>query len=433
MAVLGSWVVLGWFSSNLWRCECLQSYSLFKAPLKVFETYSCLFLLIFVFSLSSSVFSSPSVFAQENIRPTRANVHQKQVINRNKLTVSVITGEVASTHLRMASDMANALDGKDGNSLRIIPVVGKGGVQNFLDILFLKGIDMGIVQQGQLKYLQVQDPKLYADVKSRMQFISKLYNAEFHLIVPRRITSMKMLQGKKVSFGQKLGSSDVIARTIFDKLNVDVDRVHEDLSAGLNKLKSGELSGVAVVGGAPIQGINDIALGDDFHFLPIDPKTVGLKPYFNLIDDFLPTKITSDQYPGMIEKDGFVSSIASGALLVVYKWAPKSKRYKKLDVFVQGFFNGFDEFLRPSRHPKWREVSLHANVPGWTRFQPAADWLSKRRQEIGQEVSAGEMKIAMDVFVRQYMKVGTSDEVTILQRDDIWAGMRRVFGRWWTG
>jgi len=391
-----------------------------------------LFFLIFVFTLSSSVVFSSSVVAQDAVRPATANVHQKQVINRNKLAVSVITGEVASTHLRMAADMANALDGEDENSLRVIPIVGKGGVQNILDILFLKGIDMGIVQQGQLKYLQTQNPKLYADVKTRMQFISKLYNAEFHLIVPRSITSMSMLQGKKVSFGQKLGSSDVIARTIFDNLNVNVDRVHEDLSSSLTKLKSGELSGVAVVGGAPIQGINDIALGDDFHFLPIDPNTVGLESYFNLIDDFLPTKITAEQYPGMIRKDGFVSSIASGVLLVVYKWAPKSKRYKKLDVFVQRFFNGFDAFLRPSRHPKWREVSLHAKVPGWTRFQPAVDWLRKRRQEIGQEVSAGEMKIAMDVFVRQYMKVGTSDEVTILQRDDIWAGMRRVFGRWWS-
>ncbi len=42
---------------------------------------------------------------------------------------------------------------------------------------------------------------------------------------------------------------------------------------------------------------------------------------------------------------------------------------------MDAFFNKFDQFQQPPRHPKWREVNLTAEVPGWTRFQPAQDWL----------------------------------------------------------
>jgi hypothetical protein len=33
----------------------------------------------------------------------------------------------------------------------------------------------------------------------------------------------------------------------------------------------------------------------------------------------------------------------------------------------------FGEFLDPPRHPKWQEVNLAAQLPGWTRFRPAQE------------------------------------------------------------
>lgn len=359
--------------------------------------------------------------------------YARQVRNRNQLTVSVVSGEVTSTYLQMAADMANAFDGGvDDSPLRIVPIVGKGGVQNVLDILFLKGIDMGMIQQGQLTYLQQQNPKLYANIKNRIHYLAKLYNAEFHLIAPKSVKSIRALKGQRVSFGKRLGSTDIIASRLFKKLDISVQPVYDDLSLSLEKLKSGRVAAVAVLGGAPISGLNDVTLRDDYHFLAISPRTVGLNAYFQLIDEFLPTKITHADYPDLLEEGQFVSSIASGVVLVVYNWAPKTARYNKLNTFVQRFFSNFDELLRPSRHPKWREVSLFAKVPGLSRFGPAEAWLQERRTEIGQEVSAGEMKIAMDAFVRQYSKVGSNEEITPLLRDDIWSAMHRTLGKWWS-
>lgn len=378
----------------------------------------------------SDVGDAAGQLAQNNRVPT--SDYGRQVASRNSLTVSIISGDVASTYLRMAADLANVLDSTSGDeSLRVVPVVGKGGVQNVLDVLFLRGIDMGIIQQGQLSYLSLTNPDLFQDIKKRIHFVTKLYNAEFHVLARRNITSLRELADRKVSLGKRLGSTDMIGRTVFSKLDIGADIVNEDLSSALSLLETGQIDAVGMLGGAPVEGFTKIRNAENYHFLPITPQSVGLNEYFNLVDEFLPTKITHDHYPELIEPGQSVSSIASSVILVVYNWKSDTKRYKKLATFVDHFFTKFEEFRRPARHPKWHEVSIHAKIPGMERFEPANDWLKQRQQLIGREVSAGEMKVAMDVFVRQYSKVAGGEEVTPLQRDDIWAALARIFGRYW--
>jgi uncharacterized protein len=50
--------------------------------------------------------------------------------------------------VRIAADLAAVLDG--GQTLRVLPVLGKGSLQNLADILYLRGIDVGIVQSDAL-------------------------------------------------------------------------------------------------------------------------------------------------------------------------------------------------------------------------------------------------------------------------------------------
>lgn len=69
----------------------------------------------------------------------------------NKGVVSIITGSVNGTYIRIASELATVLD-TDG--LRILAIIGKGSVQNISDLLYLKGIDLAIVQSDVLEYLK---------------------------------------------------------------------------------------------------------------------------------------------------------------------------------------------------------------------------------------------------------------------------------------
>jgi len=74
-----------------------------------------------------------------------------------------------------------------------------------------------------------------------------------------------------------------------------------------------------------------------------------------------------------------VPTIANRALLAAYSWPDNSPRYKKLVKFTREFFGKIDQFHDAARHPKWKEVSLSAEIPGWVRFKPAADWLAEHR------------------------------------------------------
>jgi hypothetical protein len=68
-------------------------------------------------------------------------------------------------------------------------------------------------------------------------------------------------------------------------------------------------------------------------------------------------------------------------MIIAYNWPKGSERHRRIAMFVERFFSKFDEFQKPPRHPKWREVNLAAQVPGWKRFDAAEEWLQKKNEE----------------------------------------------------
>lgn len=365
-------------------------------------------------------------------RTVKKSLYGREVFRRNHHVVTLLSGGLTGTDARMASDISNVLDQDDGDlPIRVVPMLGRGGVQNVKDLLFLKGVDMAIISQGQLGFLELQDPDFYNNIRKNVQYITKLYNSEMQILAHRSVDNLLELSGKRVVLGKKLGATDMDARYVFAQLGIDIEVVNVDFSNGLDQLENNEVDAIVTFGGAPVEGFRALRDPSKFHFLPITPQTVGLGPYFKITDEYLPIKLTSKQYPNLIAKNKPISTISSSVVLAIYKWKRSHKRYKKLSRFVQAFFTNLYGFDQRSRHPKWQEINIDAKVVGWSQFGAASEWLRNRRKEIGQEVSAGEMKIAMDAFVRQYSKVGNSEQVGPLLRDDIWASMTRVFGRWW--
>jgi hypothetical protein len=47
--------------------------------------------------------------------------------------------------------------------------------------------------------------------------------------------------------------------------------------------------------------------------------------------------------------------------------------------FVESFFSRFAEFKKPPRHPKWQEVDLSKELPGWRRFQAVQELLQQAK------------------------------------------------------
>ncbi|MFY9838046.1 MAG: TRAP transporter substrate-binding protein, partial [Xanthobacteraceae bacterium] len=82
----------------------------------------------------------------------RYGTSTRQVVDRlNSNTVTLMSGTIGGTYVQIGADLASVLD--NGDDLRVLPVVGRGSVQSVADILYLKGVDIGIVRSDTLDYL----------------------------------------------------------------------------------------------------------------------------------------------------------------------------------------------------------------------------------------------------------------------------------------
>ncbi len=304
----------------------------------------------------------------------------------NDIAVNIIVSGLSCTCARFAEDMRNVLNDLRPDGLRILPVLGVGGLQNLNDVLFLKNIDMGVVDEDNMRFLKARDPRLYANIEQRVQYITKLYNSEFQVLARNDIKTYDDLRGQKVNFNLKDSQTEVSADFIFNKLKIDVVRSNYDNDEAIQKVKNGELAAMIILTGAPQAALAKLKAEDGVHFLALEKDQLpnyDLKPIF---DYYLPAELTHEMYPALIPQGTTVPTIANRALLTAYAWPESSPRYKKLTKFVRTFFGKIDQFHDPARHPKWKEVSLSADIPGWTRFKPAADWLAEHRNVMAQQV-----------------------------------------------
>src|SRR5258708_17349299 len=188
----------------------------------------------------------------------------------NDIAVSIVVSGLTCTCARFAEDIRNVVNDLRPDGIRVMPVVGVGGLQNLNDVLFLKGIDMGVVDEDNLTLLKKRDPQLYANIEQSVQYITKLYNSEFHVLARSDIKTFDDLRGKKVSFNLKDSQTEVTAEIIFDMLKIDVQRLNYDNDVALKKLRDGEISAMIILSGAPQAAMVKVRKEDGLHFLALD-------------------------------------------------------------------------------------------------------------------------------------------------------------------
>jgi TRAP transporter TAXI family solute receptor len=293
----------------------------------------------------------------------------KQALNQN--TVTLISGTIGGTYVQIGADLASVLD--DGNKLRVLPIVGRGSVQSVADILFLQGVDLGIVRADTLDYLERKG--FAKDIKKQFTYVTKLYNEEMYVIASKSVRSLADLNGKKVSVDLPNGGTFVTASIVFERLGLKPNLVYIEQRISMEMLKKGELDAVIAVGGKPYKSVSGFKDDRDrFHFVPVDYA----KPLQN---DYLPAALTAKDYPNLIAEGERVDTIAVPAVLAAYNWGPNTERYRKLALFVDAFFTKFPTFQNPPFHPKWKEVSLSAPLQDWQRLPVADQWLKSHNVE----------------------------------------------------
>ena len=292
------------------------------------------------------------------------SVETKKALNAN--TVTLISGTIGGTYVQFGADLASVLD--DGNKLRVLPIVGRGSVQSIADVLFLQGVDLGIVRADTLDYLEKKG--FAKDIKKQFTYVTKLYNEEVHVIASKSIRNLKDLEGKTVSVDLPNGGTFVTATIMFERLGIRSNFVYIEQRIAMEKLRNGQIDAVIVAGGKPYKSVSTFPKDDRFHLVTVDYD----RP---LQRDYLPATLTAKDYPNLIAEGEKVDTIAVPAVLAAYNWAPNTERYRKLAVFVDAFFTKFPTFQNPPFHPKWKEVSLTAPLADWNRLPSAQQWLDQ--------------------------------------------------------
>jgi uncharacterized protein len=353
-----------------------------------------------------------------SLQLARAQYQPRQVVTTyeekrrqtNDIAVSIVVSGLTCTCARFAEDIRNVVNDLRPDGVRVLPVLGVGGLQNLADVLFLKNIDMGVVDEDNLRLLKKRDPQLYAGIERNVQYITKLYNSEFQVLARNEIKTVEDLRGKKVNFNLKDSQTEVSADIVFNALKIDTVRSYYDNDLAIRKVITGELAAMIILTGAPQAALAKLTKNDGVHFLAFDESTMSGPAGKQILNDYLPTELTHEEYPALIPEGASVPTFANRALLVTYSWPEGSVRYNRIAKFVREFFGKIDQFHDPARHPKWREVTIGAEIPGWTRFKPAAEWIAEWRGLVATrgKVPAGaggnpDLKVAFDQFVDQYL------------------------------
>jgi uncharacterized protein len=307
--------------------------------------------------------------ARETIVLAQAQ-RQHQPISRrlaNENTVTIISGNPNGSYLYLAYDMSAVLD--DGDNLRILPVIGKGGYQNVKDILLLKGVDLGITQSNIMTHFK-STGELGTDIEERLSFITILYNEEVHILAGSGIETLQDLNGKKCNLSDIGSGTQFSTPLIFGLLGVKCQEVNLGQADAYLKVKSGEIAATIIIAGKPSGAFSKFKLEPGMKLLPI-PYTEALE------NDYFPATLTHSDYPNLIPEGQSIETVAVGAVLAVYNWPRDTDRYRRVARFIDAFFSKFDEFLKEPRHPKWREANLAAPLKGWKRFAAAQEWLDR--------------------------------------------------------
>jgi TRAP-type uncharacterized transport system substrate-binding protein len=316
--------------------------------------------------------------------------------------------------VRMAEELTEVIN--DGATRRILPVIGIGSLQNIIDLKFLPSIDSAIVQNDVLDHAKQQN--LLPGIESWLTYVTTLYSEEFHLVARSDIKTISDLTTRKVNVDVRGAGTATTATLLFNRLGIPVNTVNDDPTVAIEKLRRGEIGAVALVAGKPAPLFCDLIGENRLHFLSI-PVDQAAKSGYSA------ARLTAADYPGLIPYNQPVDTVTVGTVLVVADLQAGSERYRNAAYFVDAFFSRFQSLLQPGRHPKWHEVDIARELPGWRRFPPAVQWLQRNVQ--GTAVRDIErLKADFERFIEEHQHMNTGSPLSQQEKDQLF----EQFNRW---
>ena len=280
--------------------------------------------------------------------PTAASIGEGQTVAKiNNWTVGLASGLPEGTFIRFGAEIARNLN--DGDELRVIPMITYGATDNVKDLLYLKGVDVAFTNADVLEHFR----------RSRRSPISRsasttspaCTSATCTCWCASDITSLKDLEGKKVSFHTPGAGASVSAPILFQRLGIKVEPVYVNNAIALENedRRAGGLG--ELPGGKPQDLFTKFKNDYGYKFLSV--------PFDKFDDLYVPSVFTSEDYPGYIKPGEKVEALGVPVVLAVYNWPKDSDRFRRIQRFIE-------YLLRPLRRLPEAALSsgLEEHQPG---------------------------------------------------------------------
>ena len=142
--------------------------------------------------------------AQEKKPVTLASEEAQFRAQINANTIGVLGDIMNGTFMRFVDDIAKVVD--DGDNLRVLPIVGKGGAQNLRDLLYLKGVDLAIISAQSL--IEFKDQKGYHNLQDRICYVTFLYPEELHVFSDKVASIQEACGGDAIHLPRRAAKTD---------------------------------------------------------------------------------------------------------------------------------------------------------------------------------------------------------------------------------
>ena len=309
----------------------------------------------------------------QSARPPRSgSSYETQKDRMNAWTVGLAGGLLEGAPIRLAAEIARVVD--DGPNMLVLPIVTRGATENMNALLYLRGVDMAIINSDALEEYKLQAP----EIQQRVVYLLNLFPSELHIFVRPEIASLQDLAGKKVNFNTLGTAAAYSGPLIFSRLGVNVEKTFIPHQVALEQMRKGEMAAVVFITSKPVDAFLRGRWEPGFKFLPVVYES-------KFEDYYLPAVLEPNEYPNLIKQGERVSTIAVPTVLVAFNWSAQSNRYQRVARFVDYLFSRIDRLQATGFDPKWKSINLAATVPGLARSPSAQAWLD--RQARGKQAS----------------------------------------------
>jgi len=325
---------------------------------------------------------TPAVRSQTPVgRPQTKESETSEINKINAWVVGFAAGQREGAPLEFATDISRVVD--NGDNLHVLPIVTRGPTENVADLLYLKGVDVAIINSDSLEQFRAKIP----DIQQRITYILSLFPSELHIMVRPEVKSLDDLKGKKINFNTQGTAAAYSGPLIFDKLKLtEVQRTFIPHQVAMEQMKAGtdDMAAVVFVTSKPVDAFLKGRWPVGFHFLSVPMEDYSF---------YLPAKLTPADYPAFIRQGEEIQTIAIPTILAAFNWPKGSNHYARVARLVDNLFGRLEVLQGPGYHPKWKDVVLNAQVPGLTRFGAAQEWLD--RTTAVAKAGASEVSVSM--------------------------------------